>query len=147
MISSNCRTLISRWPSPKMSGTIFVGVIIKMTSQWLRWRLKSQASRLLIQPFVQAPIKEKSQSSASLVFVRGIHRWTVNSSTNINNASVGWCHHDPTHNSKLSGYLCLCAFGKWIVFSCLSCCSITVDANARAMWSLNYSFRCLWISD
>ena len=31
------------------------------------------------QPFIQAKIKEKNQSSASLDFVRGIHRWPVNS--------------------------------------------------------------------
>ena len=42
----------------------------------MRWRLKSPASRLFTQPFVQAQIKE---SSASLAFVRGLHRWPVNS--------------------------------------------------------------------
>ena len=29
-----------------------------MTSLWARWRLKSRASRLFIQPFIQAQIKE-----------------------------------------------------------------------------------------
>ena len=44
------------------------------------WRLKSLASRLFAQPFVQAQIREnKHQSSASLAFVRGIHRWPGNS--------------------------------------------------------------------
>ena len=33
-------------------------VFITMTSQWARWRLKSSASRLFIQPFIQAQIKE-----------------------------------------------------------------------------------------
>ena len=37
-------------------------------------RLKSPASRLFTQPF-----QRKYQSSASLAFVRGIHRWPVNS--------------------------------------------------------------------
>ena len=46
---------------------------ITMTSWWARWRLKSPASRLFTQPFVQA------QRPASLAFVRGIHRWPVNS--------------------------------------------------------------------
>ena len=32
--------------------------IITETSAWVRWRLKSQASRLCTQPFVQALIKE-----------------------------------------------------------------------------------------
>ena len=31
---------------------------ITMTSQWARWRLKSPASRLFIQPFIQVQIKE-----------------------------------------------------------------------------------------
>ena len=31
-----------------------------------------------MQPFIQAQIKEKKRSSASLAFVSGIHRWTVN---------------------------------------------------------------------
>ena len=52
---------------------------ITMTSWWVWWRLKSPASRLLTQMFIQTQIKEKHQSSASLAFVRGIHRWSVNS--------------------------------------------------------------------
>ena len=50
-----------------------------MTSQWARWSFKSPASRLFTQPFIQERIKEKHQRSASLAFVRGIHRWPVNS--------------------------------------------------------------------
>ena len=34
---------------------------------------------MFTQPFLQAQIKEKQQSSASLAFVWGIHRWPVNS--------------------------------------------------------------------
>ena len=44
-----------------------------MTSYWARWRLKSLASGLFAQSFVQ----RKHQSSAS--FVRGIHIWPVDS--------------------------------------------------------------------
>ena len=51
---------------------------ITVTSQWARWRLKSPTSRLFTQAFIQAQIKNKHQSSASLAFVRGIHRWPVN---------------------------------------------------------------------
>ena len=53
--------------------------IITVTSEWARQRLKSPASRLFIQPFIQTQIKEKKQSSTSLAFVRGIHRGPVNS--------------------------------------------------------------------
>ena len=50
---------------------------ITMTSKWPRWRLKSPASPLFAQMMVQAQIK--NQSSVSLAFVRGIHRWPVDS--------------------------------------------------------------------
>ena len=42
-------------------------------------RLKSSASRLLTQSFIQGAHQRKHQSSASLTFVREIHRWPVNS--------------------------------------------------------------------
>ena len=50
-----------------------------MTSWWVRWRLKSPASRLFTQPFIQEADQRKHQSSASLAFVRGIHRGPANS--------------------------------------------------------------------
>ena len=52
-----------------------------MTSWWARWCLKSPASRLFAQPFIQGADQRKHQSSASLAFVRGIHRWPVNALT------------------------------------------------------------------
>ena len=51
---------------------------ITMTSLWARWLLKSPASWVFTQPFNQEQIK-KHRSSASLAFVRGIHRRPVNS--------------------------------------------------------------------
>ena len=42
-------------------------------------RLESPASRLFTHPFIQGADQRKHQSSASLAFVRGIHRWSVNS--------------------------------------------------------------------
>ena len=52
---------------------------ITATSKWAWWRLKSGAPRLFTQPFVQGEDQSKHQSSASLAFVRGIHRLPVNS--------------------------------------------------------------------
>ena len=52
--------------------------VIRVTLQWASWRLKSPASRLFAHPFVQAH-QRKHQSSASPAFVRGIHRWSVDS--------------------------------------------------------------------
>ena len=49
---------------------------IIVTSLWTRCRLESLDSRLFTQPFTD---KRKNQSSVPLVFVRGIHRWPVNS--------------------------------------------------------------------
>ena len=51
-----------------------------MTSSWAQRRLKSPASPLFAQSFVQAD-QRKPQSSASLAFVRGIHRWLGDSLT------------------------------------------------------------------
>ena len=52
---------------------------ITMTSQWAWWPLKSPASRLFTQLFIQGIDQRKHQSSASLAFVRGIRWWPVNS--------------------------------------------------------------------
>ena len=60
-------------------GFVSFSYIITMTSQWARWRLKSPASRLFTQAFIQDADQRKHQSSASLAFVRGIHRWPMNS--------------------------------------------------------------------
>ena len=40
---------------------------------------KSPASRLFTQPFILGADQKKHQSSTPLAFVRGIHRWPVNS--------------------------------------------------------------------
>ena len=56
----------------------WAGLRITMTWQWARWRIKSPASRLFTQLFIQAQSKNTSKLP-SLAFVRGIHRWLVNS--------------------------------------------------------------------
>ena len=65
--------MANKWTRPKFLCSI------TMTSHWARGRLQSPASRVFTQPLFKAQIKEKNQSSASLAFVRGIHRWPVNS--------------------------------------------------------------------
>ena len=50
-----------------------------VTSWWAPWRLKSPASRLFTSTVYSGADQRKHQSSASLAFVRGIHRWPVNS--------------------------------------------------------------------
>ena len=47
----------------------------------------------------------KHQSSASLDFVRGIHRWPVDSphkrASNAENIAIWWCHHCPASRTTL----------------------------------------------
>ena len=54
-------------------------VFITVMSQWARWRLKSPASRFVNSIVYSDADQRKHQSSASLAFVRGIHRGPVNS--------------------------------------------------------------------
>ena len=53
--------------------------VIIMTWQWAPWRLKSPASRLFTQPFVQAQIKENIKAPRHWRLCWRIHRWPVNS--------------------------------------------------------------------
>ena len=67
----------------------------------LKWphneRLTSPASRLFTQSFIQGADQRKHQSSALLAFVRGIHRWPVNSPhkgpVTWERVSIWWRHH------------------------------------------------------
>ena len=52
---------------------------ITMTSSWAQWRLKSPASRLFTQLFIQSADQRENQSSESVAFVRRTHWWPVNS--------------------------------------------------------------------
>ena len=54
-------------------------VSITMTSYWARWRLKSPASGLFAQTFIQVQIKGNIKAPLHWPFKRGIHRWPVNS--------------------------------------------------------------------
>ena len=67
---------------------------ITMTSLWARWRLKSKASPLFTQRFIQAQITKKHQSSASLAFVRGIPH------SNAENVPNWWRQHDNGHSHR-----------------------------------------------
>ena len=61
-----------------VSWPLSCGTNIAMTSQWARWRLKNPASPLFTIVY-SGTDQRKHQSSASLAFVRGIHRRPVNS--------------------------------------------------------------------
>ena len=70
---------VNQSPQPVQLKWMGISTVSTMTSQWARWRLTSPASRLFIQPFVEGADQSKCQRSASLAFVRGIHRWPMNS--------------------------------------------------------------------
>ena len=65
--------VIRRW----LSGAKQLHRHITVTSQRARWRLKSPASRLFTQPFIQAQIKENIKAPRH--WPLWIHRWPVNS--------------------------------------------------------------------
>ena len=56
---------------------IYSGSAITMTSYWARWRLKSPASRLFTQLFIQAQIKENIKAPRHWIFLGEFtgHRW------------------------------------------------------------------------
>ena len=70
---------------------------ISMTSYWARWRLKSPASRLFTQPFIQAQIKESIKAPrhwplwGEFTGDRSIPRTKA---SNAENVSIWWCHHE-----------------------------------------------------
>ena len=57
-----------------------------MTSQWARWRLKSPASRLFTQPFIQTQIKENIKAPRHLPL-------PAQMASNAENVSIWWRHH------------------------------------------------------
>ena len=72
--------------------------LITMTSQWAWWRLKSPASRLFIQPFFQAYIKQNIKAPRHWP-CEGNSQWTgefpAQMASNAENVSIWW-----RHNSK-----------------------------------------------
>ena len=72
---------------------------VTMTSYWARWLLKSPASRLFTQPFIQAQIKENTKAPrhwplwGEFTGTRWIPRTKAG---NAENVSIWWRHHDLT---------------------------------------------------
>ena len=51
-------------------------LVIRMPLWWARWRIKSQASRLFTQPFIQGTDQRKHQTTATLVTSGSIADWS-----------------------------------------------------------------------
>ena len=72
-------------------------VIITMTSKWAWWRLKSPASRLFAQPFIQARIKGNIKAPRHWPLCGEFtgDRWIPRTgASNAENVSIWWRHHD-----------------------------------------------------
>ena len=79
-----------------------------MTSQWPRWRLKSPASRLFTQSFIQAQIKENIKAPRHWPLCgefTGTGEFPAKRASNAENVSIWWRHH--------AKELC-----TWFVFHC-----------------------------
>ena len=64
---------------------------ITVTSLWARWSLKSPASRLFTQPFVQAQIKESIKAPRHWPLWGELPTQITN---NAENVSIWWRHHE-----------------------------------------------------
>ena len=73
-------------------------VAIMMTSKWARWRLKSQASPLFTQPFIQTQIKENIKAPRHWPLCGEFtgDRWIpAQRASYAENVSIWWRHHVP----------------------------------------------------
>ena len=85
----NWRSDIEMYPIP-----------ITVTSLWARWRLKSSASWLFTEPFVQAQIKENIKAPCHWPLWRN-SPVTAQRANNAENISIWWRHHENTHRNQL----------------------------------------------
>ena len=68
-----------------------------MTSWWARWRLKSPASRLFTQPFIQTQIKENTKAPRHWPLCgefTGTGEFPAQRASYAENASIWWRHHE-----------------------------------------------------
>ena len=113
---------------------------ITMTSYRARWRLKSPTSRVFSQPFIQGADQSKHQSSASLAFVRGIHRWPVNSPHKSPVTRKMFPFDDVIIRTSSDTWPCLVAVGKEALF----CYRWPLCEQRYAFIEISGSLRCIW---
>ena len=94
-----------RIPSCAQKSTwVHIG-IITMTSYWTRWRLKSLASRLLTQPFIQTQIKENIKAPRHWPLCGEFTEtgeFPAQRASCAENVSIWWRHHDGVITKKLT---------------------------------------------
>ena len=115
MLGLKCILVKSAPVDTYVTGSSWVQVIT-VTSWWARWRLKSPASQLFGQPFVQTQIKEniKALRHWSLWFHEGNQPVTGGFSSqrasNAENISMWWRHYVPSARATLLAYPMLIRF-------------------------------------
>ena len=81
---------------------------ITLTSWWLRWRLKSPASRLFTQPFIQTQIKENIKAPCHWPLCGEFTEtgeFPAQRASNAENVFIWWRHHDDLHYLEEIGVL------------------------------------------
>ena len=79
-----------------LGSSLWNGPDITLTSQWLRWRLKSPASRLFTQSFIQTQIKENIKAPRHRPLFGGFTgtcEFPAQRLSNAENGSIWWRHH------------------------------------------------------
>ena len=91
MVMSRRRSRIEVWLSSYIILWGRIYFVITVTSQWARWRLKSPASPLFAQPFIQAQIKEniKAPRHWALCGEYSLHKWPITRKV----FCIWWRHH------------------------------------------------------
>ena len=89
--------LFRAWKGDKHCAFMSLPHIITVTSQWTRWRPKSPASRLFIQPFIQAQKKDNIKAMRRWLLCEGDSpvsgEFPVQRASNAENVSIWWRHH------------------------------------------------------
>ena len=83
---------------PRRLAAIITTRYITMTSQWARWRLKSPASGLFTQLFIQVQIKENIKAPRHWPLCgefTGTGEFPAQKASNAENVSIWWRHHVP----------------------------------------------------
>ena len=91
---------------------------IILTSQWPRWRLKSPASRLFTQPFIQTQIKENFKAPRHWTLcgeVTGTGEFPAQRVSYAENVSIWWRDHDVFASCKKSCTIQSYRFGVIII--------------------------------
>ena len=90
------RQLVNTLPRKRCGSKHTCVLFITMTSQWPRWRLKSPASQLFTQPFIQTQIKENIKAPRHWPLCGEFtgDRWNpAQRASYAENVSIWWRHH------------------------------------------------------